>query len=108
MQAIGEVFGGTLVNLSTVYHGISSEIRITVVDSIYRGMSGVFSAGRYHSWVVSPDNFPPCLEITSIDTLDGMIMSLRHRAYDLRGVQFHPESVLTPYGRQIIENWLKS
>lgn len=104
-QAIGEVFGAKLVNLSEVHHGIASMVEITAEDSLFRGLEGTFEAGRYHSWAVSPENFPSELEITALDA-SGEIMALRHRKYDVRGVQFHPESVLTPVGRKIIENWL--
>jgi len=106
-QAIGEVFGAQLVNLSEVHHGIASWIQITIKDSLFNGLEGSFEAGRYHSWAVSPENFPADLEITAVDA-SGEIMALRHKKYDVRGVQFHPESVLTPVGRRIIQNWLES
>jgi anthranilate synthase component 2 len=106
-QAIGEVFGGELVNLDKVYHGIATTIIQTVSDEVlFRGIPEIFEAGRYHSWIVKRDNLPSCLEVTAIDK-QGQIMGLRHKAYDVRGVQFHPESVLTPLGEQMIENWLK-
>lgn len=107
-QAIGEVFGGSLINLDKVYHGVASTIIQTVTDEkIFDGLPEIFEAGRYHSWIVRRDDLPECLEITAIDK-QGQIMALRHKNYDVRGVQFHPESVLTPLGEKIIENWLKS
>jgi anthranilate synthase component II len=105
-QAIGEVFGAQLVNLSEVHHGIASRIEITQKDVLFNGLDGSFEAGRYHSWAVSPGNFPADLEITAVDA-SGEIMALRHKKYDVRGVQFHPESVLTPVGGRIIQNWLE-
>lgn len=105
-QAIGECFGGRLTNLSQVFHGVASDISITVPDYIYNELSARIEVGRYHSWVVSDEGFPECLEITSVSD-EGQIMSLRHRQYDVRGIQYHPESVLTPDGRKIIDNWLK-
>ncbi len=105
-QAIGEVFGGRLVNLESVYHGIATKIRRCVDDELlFEGLEKEFEVGRYHSWVVDKD-LPPCLEATSFDH-NGQVMSLRHRAFDVRGVQFHPESVLTPNGKKIIANWIK-
>jgi anthranilate synthase component 2 len=107
-QAIGEVFGASLDNLNEVYHGVSSQIQILVTDeSLFKGLGKNIEVGRYHSWVVSKNNFPEDLEITSIDE-NGYIMSIRHRTYNLRGVQFHPESILTPKGMDIIKNWLAS
>lgn len=106
-QALGEVFGATLTNLDRVYHGVESTIKITVDDPLFSGLGNEFRAGRYHSWVVSAENFPSELEITAIEQESGQIMALRHRVYDVRGVQFHPESILTPRGKQIIKNWLK-
>ena len=111
-QAIGQAFGGTLVNLDTVYHGLATKIFLekNLQPSVhhndwYQGLPADPEVGRYHSWVVSPENFPPELEITSRDA-NGYIMSLRHRTYDVQGVQFHPESILTPSGEQIMRNWL--
>ena len=103
-QAIGEVFGGTLINLDEVYHGIATKIQITKEESIFEGLPNEIEVGRYHSWVVNPD-LPEVLEATSIDE-NGQVMSLRHKTYDVRAVQFHPESVLTPHGKKILENWL--
>ncbi len=104
LQAIGEVFGGRLVNLDQVYHGIATKIRTLKNDSLFEGLPEEFEVGRYHSWVVSPD-LPEILEATSVDG-NGQIMSLRHKTYEVCAVQFHPESVLTPIGKRILENWL--
>ena len=106
-QAIGEAFGATLINLTDVHHGVCSDIRIVAKDPIFEGLEPGIRVGRYHSWAVSKENFPDCLEITAVDTEEGQIMGLRHREYDVRGIQFHPESMLTPKGKTIIENWLK-
>ncbi|WP_281633539.1 anthranilate synthase component II [Flavobacterium luteolum] len=106
-QAIGEVFGGTLSNLDKVYHGVATNVKTLVDDEIlFEGLGNEFEVGRYHSWVVD-NNLPEDLEATSVDE-NGQIMSLRHKNYDVRGVQFHPESVLTPNGKRILENWIKS
>lgn len=106
-QAIGEVFGGKLINLNEVYHGVATNVTITVDDEkIFEGLEKNIEVGRYHSWVVD-NNLPESLEATSFDE-NGQIMSLRHKIYDVKGVQYHPESVLTPYGKKILENWLKS
>jgi anthranilate synthase component 2 len=107
-QAIGQAFGGSLVNLSTVYHGVATPITISksVYSKLFEGLDDGIEVGRYHSWVVSPDDFPAVLEITAADEL-GYIMGLQHKNLDVQGVQFHPESVLTPAGETIIRNWLK-
>ena len=106
-QAIGEVFGGSIVNLDEVYHGVATNVTIIVDDeSMFKGLDETIEVGRYHSWVVDT-NLPDELEATSIDE-NGQIMSLRHKIYDVKGVQYHPESVLTPNGKQILENWLNS
>ncbi|MDD4823533.1 MAG: aminodeoxychorismate/anthranilate synthase component II [Bacteroidales bacterium] len=105
-QAIAEAFGGTLINLSEVKHGIATPIHTLVEDPLFKGVADGFEAGRYHSWVVSTDNFPACLEVTAVDS-EGTIMALRHRELDVHGVQFHPESVLTPAGLDILRNWLE-
>ncbi|KAF2342706.1 anthranilate synthase component II [Flavobacterium tistrianum] len=106
-QAIGEVFGGTLSNLNKVYHGVATNVKTLVDDEIlFEGLGNEFEVGRYHSWVVD-SNLPEDLEATSVDE-NGQIMSLRHKNYDVRGVQFHPESVLTPNGKRILENWINS
>lgn len=104
-QAIGEVFGGKLTNLSEVYHGIQSPIRITASDYLFEGLPEEIPVGRYHSWVVDRENFPDTLEITAVSQ-EGYIMAIRHKNFDIRGIQFHPESVLTPDGKRIISNWL--
>ncbi|MEP7256490.1 MAG: aminodeoxychorismate/anthranilate synthase component II [Ferruginibacter sp.] len=105
-QAIAEAFGGTLINLSTVYHGVATPIKILKVKSqILNGLPDVIEVGRYHSWIVSDENFPAELEITARDE-NGYIMGLQHRTFDVQGVQFHPESVLTPEGEKILRNWL--
>ncbi len=106
-QAIGEVYGGTLSNLDKVYHGVATTVKTIVNDELlFDGLEPTFEVGRYHSWVVDA-NVPNVLEITSIDE-NGQVMSLRHKTYDVRGVQFHPESVLTPDGKKMLENWVKS
>jgi anthranilate synthase component 2 len=106
-QAIGEVFGGTLSNLDKVYHGVATMVKTSVNDELlFEGLGNEFEVGRYHSWVVDA-NLPDVLEATSFDE-NGQVMSLRHKTFDVRGVQFHPESVLTPNGKKILENWLKS
>ena len=105
-QAIGEVFGATLTNLSDVYHGVATEGTQFGTDPIFNGLPKRIVMGRYHSWVVSRDGFPDCLEITT-ESDDGQIMALRHRNYNIHGIQFHPESVLTPDGETIIKNWLE-
>ena len=106
LQAIGEVYGGKLVNLNRVFHGIDTRVIRTGVDeSLFDGLPGSFDAGRYHSWIVGNEGLPSCLSVTMRDEA-GEIMALRHNEYDVRGVQFHPESVLTPNGEQILRNWL--
>lgn len=104
-QAIGERFGAKLRNLSTVYHGVQTPASLTADDYIFAGMPSEFEVGRYHSWVVDKTSLPECLQVTALSP-DGEIMAMRHRELDVRGVQFHPESILTPYGMTIIENWL--
>ncbi len=107
-QAIGEVFGGTLINLDQVFHGVATSAKQLVADEpLFKDIPTEFEIGRYHSWVVAPENFPEALEITSVD-VNGQIMSLRHKEYDVRGVQFHPESVLTPEGKTMIKNWVNN
>mgnify|MGYP003630840998 FL=1 len=105
-QAIAEVFGGSLINLDTVYHGIATKINIVKEDVLFSGLPNELEVGRYHSWVVNPD-LPEALEATSFDE-NGQVMSLRHKIYDVSAVQFHPESVLTPQGKQILKNWVNS
>lgn len=106
-QAIGEAFGGSLINLSEVFHGVALPCTKTAVKSpLFDGLSDTFEVGRYHSWVVAKENLPEELEITAEDE-QGMIMAMQHKNYEVQGVQFHPESVLTPVGETIIRNWLK-
>lgn len=104
-QAIGQFFGAKLTNLSSVYHGIQTPITITKKDYLFENLPKQILAGRYHSWVVDKEEIPKCLDITA-KSEDGHIMAIRHNTYDIRGIQFHPESVLTPEGRTIINNWL--
>jgi anthranilate synthase component II len=105
-QAIGEVFGAQLINMRRVVHGMATPVKlVNGGDYLFEGLPPVFPAGRYHSWLVDNKDLPACLEITSVDE-EGQIMSLRHTTLDIRGVQFHPESVLTEHGDQIIANWL--
>lgn len=103
-QAIGEVFGGKLVNLDKVYHGIATPVEVIKKDLLFEGLPSTFEVGRYHSWVVA-NPLPDSLEATSVDA-EGQLMSLRHKVFDIRAVQYHPESVLTPLGKKILENWL--
>ena len=123
-QAIGEAFGGKLVNLSTVYHGVATPVKIVrrqtsnvnneknsrltshVSRNLFEGLPNEFDAGRYHSWIVSDEDFPEELEVTARDE-NNYIMALQHRRFDVQGVQFHPESVLTPRGEDILRNWLR-
>ena len=107
-QAIGEVFGGKLENLATVYHGVATNCNLqTSVAPLFKGLPAQIEVGRYHSWIVSDENFPAELEVTARDD-NNYIMALQHRKYDVQGVQFHPESVLTPMGEQILRNWLEN
>lgn len=106
-QAIGEVFGGQLINLDEVFHGVATKIKITVDDEVlFQGLPNEFEVGRYHSWVVQTP-LPEDLEVTAVDE-QGQIMALRHRKFDVRAVQFHPESILTPNGKQILANWFNN
>lgn len=110
-QAIGETFGGTLINLSTVYHGVATKINVKHKTSnnkkgLFEELPGEIEVGRYHSWIVSDKDFPGELEITARDE-NNYIMGLQHKTFDVQGVQFHPESVLTPDGEKIMKNWLK-
>jgi anthranilate synthase component 2 len=111
-QAIGEAFGGKLVNLLTVYHGVATPVRVIgresgVRSQLFADLPDVLEVGRYHSWIVSDENFPKELEVTARDE-NNYIMGLQHKKYDVQGVQFHPESVLTPKGENILRNWLKN
>ena len=104
-QAIGEVYGGKLTNLDEVFHGIQSPVSLTATDYLFKGLPSTVQVGRYHSWVVSREGFPECLEITA-ESREGQIMALCHKTYNVHGIQFHPESVLTPQGKEIIKNFL--
>jgi anthranilate synthase component 2 len=104
-QALGEAFGGTLVNLEEVFHGVQTPCRVVADDYLFEGLPAEFPVGRYHSWVVDAATLPGCLECTAVSP-EGQVMALRHRSLDLHGLQFHPESVLTPDGARIISNWL--
>lgn len=107
-QAIGEAFGGTLVNLSTVYHGVATNCQLQTANSqLFQNLPDKIEVGRYHSWIVSDENFPEELEVTARDD-NNYIMGLQHKKFDVQGVQFHPESVLTPMGEDILKNWLKN
>ncbi|SEN06434.1 anthranilate synthase component 2 [Chryseobacterium taichungense] len=105
-QAIAEAFGGSLINLSEIFHGVATSAELVKPDTkIFKDLTSGLEVGRYHSWVVNREDFPEELEITAIDK-DGMIMALQHKTYDVHGVQFHPESILTPEGEVIIRNFL--
>lgn len=104
-QAIGEAFGANLLNLKDVYHGISSKIKIVKPHYIFNNLNSDLEVGRYHSWIVDSQDLPSCFEVTAIDK-DGQIMAMKHKEYDVHGVQFHPESVLTPNGAEIVRNFL--
>jgi len=105
-QAIAEAFGGTLINLTDVHHGVSSQVNVLAEDVLFNGLEKQLEVGRYHSWAAEKSTLPECLTITAVDN-EGMIMALQHKNYDVRGVQFHPESVLTPTGEQMLKNWLE-
>lgn len=104
-QAIGEVFGAEIYNLNIVFHGIQSSVRIVASDYIFDNLSDSIKVGRYHSWVVGKEDFPAELEVTAVSD-EGQVMALKHRRYDVHGIQFHPESILTPEGRTIIRNFI--
>jgi anthranilate synthase component 2 len=104
-QAIGEAFGARLENLSEVFHGVATPAHIMADDPIFCGLPETFTVGRYHSWVVATDQLPDCLTVTAVSD-EGQIMALRHKEYDIHGIQFHPESVLTPEGSIIIKNFI--
>ena len=108
-QCIGEIFGGTLTNLDSVFHGIATPV--TLINSkdpiLFQDIPDAFAVGRYHSWVVDAKGFPEELEVTAVDD-SGKVMALKHKKYNVRGVQFHPESILTEHGEKMLENWLKS
>lgn len=105
-QAIGEVFGGTLYNLPQVFHGVQTPAHIVKDDYLFEGLPIDLKVGRYHSWVLKQEGLPSCLEVTAVSD-EGQIMALRHTAYDVHGIQFHPESILTPDGRQMIRNFVR-
>ncbi len=110
-QAIGQAFGGSLLNLSTVYHGVATPVRIVsresgVVSRLFVGLPDEILVGRYHSWIINENDFPDELEITARDE-NGQIMALQHKIFDVQAVQFHPESILTPDGEKIMRNWLE-
>ncbi|MFN8254135.1 MAG: aminodeoxychorismate/anthranilate synthase component II [Bacteroidales bacterium] len=108
VQAIAEVYGGSLINLESVYHGVATTMeQVEPDEKLFRNIPRNFEAGRYHSWIVDKKTLPPCFKISSVDG-NGQIMSIFHTSHDVRGVQFHPESVLTPFGEKMIRNWLES
>lgn len=108
LQAITEVFGGSIVNLETVFHGVATTMKVTdTAASIYKGIPEEFEAGRYHSWIASTEDLPEVLKITSVDE-DGAIMSLEHTKFPISAVQYHPESILTPLGKQIVKNFIEA
>ena len=104
-QAIGEAFGGKLINLKDVFHGVQTPVHILNDEVLFKSLPEKLLVGRYHSWVVSKEELPECLEITALSE-EGYIMGLRHKTFDIHGIQFHPESVLTPEGIQIIQNFI--
>ncbi len=106
-QAIGEAFGANLVNLEDVYHGITTNTNIVAEDYIFDGLDKEIEVGRYHSWIVDSKNLPDCFVVTALDN-QGQIMAMKHKEYDVHGVQFHPESVLTPHGAIIVKNFLST
>ncbi|MEO6668615.1 MAG: aminodeoxychorismate/anthranilate synthase component II [Ferruginibacter sp.] len=107
-QAIGEAFGATLKNLDTVFHGVATAVKIVNQEaSLFKNLGSKEMVGRYHSWIISRDHLPKELEITSVDE-DNYIMSIKHNNFDVQGLQFHPESILTPCGETIIRNWLSN
>ncbi len=110
-QAIGEAFGAKLINLESVFHGVATPINIRMnaedpISPLFAGLSATIEAGRYHSWVIAPETLPEVFDITATDEV-GMIMGIQHKTYDVQGVQFHPESILTPDGESILRNWLR-
>ena len=104
-QAIAEAFGGILLNLETVYHGVATRVELSGDDYIFKGLPAAIMAGRYHSWIVDKASLPSCFTVTALDE-NSHIMALTHNEYDLKGVQFHPESILTEYGEELLNNWL--
>jgi anthranilate synthase component 2 len=106
-QAIAEAFGGSISNMDEVFHGVASEVEILKEDSLFKGIPEKINVGRYHSWEVNKKDFPEELELLSTDK-KGVVMALRHKEYDVKGVQFHPESVLTEHGLEMIRNWVNA
>jgi len=104
-QGLAESFGGELYNLPQVLHGLATDAHLTAADKLFEGLPDTFKVGRYHSWSVRPESIPAELEVTALDA-DGQVLAFRHREYDVRGVQFHPESILTEHGHQMLRNWL--
>jgi anthranilate synthase component 2 len=107
-QAIAEVYGGSIFNLDNVYHGVASECKLETEDKLFSDLESTFDVGRYHSWSVTESDLPECFDITARSTDDMSIMGIKHKTHNVRGVQFHPESVLTPNGMKIIRNWVKN
>lgn len=105
-QAIGECFGAKLLNLPEVFHGVCTPVKVVAPEKMFEGLGDTFDVGRYHSWVVSREDFPDCLTVTAEDA-EGRIMALAHKTYDVRGVQFHPESILTPAGKEMVKKWIE-
>jgi anthranilate synthase component 2 len=104
-QAIGQAFGASLENLHTVHHGVSSELHITKEDYLFEGVPNQTPVGRYHSWVINKMSVPDCMEVIATDEM-GEVMAIRHKTLDIRGVQFHPESIMTLHGKSLIRNWI--
>ncbi|HEX8428722.1 aminodeoxychorismate/anthranilate synthase component II [Hymenobacter sp.] len=104
-QGLAESFGGELYNMPEVLHGIATQAEVTTEDKLFDGLPTQFRVGRYHSWSVRPESVPTELEVTALDA-DGQVLAFRHREYDVRGVQFHPESILTEHGHRMLRNWL--
>ncbi|GAB2780287.1 anthranilate synthase component 2 [Hymenobacter luteus] len=104
-QGLAESFGGELYNMPDVLHGLATDAQVTAEDRLFAGLPPQFKVGRYHSWSVLPESVPAALEVTAVDA-NGQVLAFRHREYDVRGVQFHPESILTEHGHQMLANWL--
>jgi anthranilate synthase component II len=106
LQAIGEQFGCHLKNLPQVFHGLATNVNVIKADHLFKDFPATFRAGRYHSWVIDEKNLSPELEVTAVDD-EGLVMAARHKRFDISGVQFHPESILSERGDQLIRNWLR-
>lgn len=106
LQAMAEAFGGSLTNLKKVYHGIATEVRVLIPDPIFENIENPFLAGRYHSWVATANDLPSCFHVTAVDVNENEIMAIAHKEHFTKAVQFHPESILTPRGKQILRNFL--